>query len=184
MHNPEHPVYIISKGRADSMITSKSLSRMKVPHYIIIEPQDETLYENALDTFNIRQWVTLIVAPFSNHGDGPGRARNYAWDHSISIGAEKHWVMDDNISDFYRLHKNLRIRVESGILFYICEQFIDRFENVPVSGLQYRFFIAPNQKYPPFVKNTRIYSCLLIDNACKHRWRGRYNEDTILSLDA
>ena len=47
MHNPEHPVYIISKGRADSMITSKSLSRMKVPHYIIIEPQDETLYENA-----------------------------------------------------------------------------------------------------------------------------------------
>jgi len=165
------------------MITSKSLSRMKVPHYIIIEPQDEMLYEKALDTFNIRPWVTLIVAPFSNHGDGPGRARNYAWDHSISIGAEKHWVMDDNISDFYRLHKNQRIRVESGILFYICEQFIDRFENVPVSGLQYRFFIAPNQKYPPFVKNTRIYSCLLIDNACKHRWRGRYNEDTILSLD-
>ena len=183
MHNPEHPVYIISKGRADSMITSKSLSRMKVPHYIIIEPQDEIPYEKALDTFNIRPWVTLIVAPFSNHGDGPGRARNYAWDHSISIGAEKHWVMDDNISDFYRLHKNQRIRVESGILFYICEQFIDRFENVPVSGLQYRFFIAPNQKYPPFVKNTRIYSCLLIDNACKHRWRGRYNEDTILSLD-
>ena len=54
MHNPEHPVYIISKGRADSMITSRSLSRMKVPHYIIIEPQDETLYEKALDTFNIR----------------------------------------------------------------------------------------------------------------------------------
>ena len=48
MHNPEHPVYIISKGRADSMITSRSLSRMKVPHYIIIEPQDETLYEKAL----------------------------------------------------------------------------------------------------------------------------------------
>ena len=88
MHNPEHPVYIISKGRADSMITSRSLSRMKVPHYIIIEPQDETLYEKALNTFNIRPWVTLIVAPFSNHGDGPGRARNYAWDHSISIGAE------------------------------------------------------------------------------------------------
>ena len=124
MHNPEHPVYIISKGRADSMITSKSLSRMKVPHYIIIEPQDETPYENALDKFNIRPWVTLIVAPFSNHGDGPGRARNYAWDHSISIGAEKHWVMDDNISDFYRLHNNQRIRVESGVLFYIANSLL------------------------------------------------------------
>ena len=105
--NPEHPVYIVSKGRADTMITSRSLSRMKVPHYIIIEPQDEEPYEKALDAFNIRHWVTLIVAPFSNHGDGPGRARNYAWDHAISIGAKKHWVMDDNIGDFYRLHKSL-----------------------------------------------------------------------------
>ena len=35
---------------------------------------------------------------------------------------------------------------------------------------------------PPYVKNTRIYSTLLIDNACKYRWRGRYNEDTDLSL--
>jgi len=183
MTNPVNPIYIVSKGRADSMITSRSLSRMKVPHYIVIEPQDENSYEKALDNFKIRDYVTLIIAPFSNHGDGPGRARNYAWDHAISIGADKHWVMDDNISDFYRLHKNQRIRVESGIMFKICEDFIDRFENVPVSGLQYRFFVAPNQKYPPYVKNTRIYSCLLIDNNCKHRWRGRYNEDTILSLD-
>jgi hypothetical protein len=182
MTNPTHPVYIVSKGRSDSMITSKSLSRMKVPHYIVIEPQDEESYDKALDNFNIRDYVTLIVAPFSNHGDGPGRARNFAWDHSISIGAEKHWVLDDNISDFYRLHKNERIRVESGVIFKAAEDFIDRFENVPISGFQYRFFIAANQKYPPYVKNTRIYSTLLISNDCKHRWRGRYNEDTDICL--
>ena len=180
--NPDHPVYIVSKGRADTMITSKSLSRMKVPHYIVIEPQDHKSYDKALDTFNIRDYVTLLVAPFSNHGDGPGRARNYAWDHAISIGAEKHWVLDDNIADFYRLNENKRIRVESGVIFYAAEQFIDRFENVPISGFQYRFFIAPNQKYPPYVKNTRIYSTLLISNDCKHRWRGRYNEDTDICL--
>ena len=182
MINPDHPVYIVSKGRSDTMITSKSLSRMKVPHYIVIEPQDLKDYDKALDTFNIRDYVTLLVAPFSNHGDGPGRARNWAWDHSISIGAEKHWVLDDNIADFYRLHENKRIRVESGAIFYAAEQFIDRFENVPISGFQYRFFIAPNQKYPPYVKNTRIYSTLLISNDCKHRWRGRYNEDTDICL--
>jgi hypothetical protein len=182
MTNPTHPVYIVSKGRSDTMITSKSLSRMKVNHYIVIEPQDEEAYDKALDKFNIRDYVTLIVAPFSNHGDGPGRARNFAWDHSISIGAEKHWVLDDNISDFYRLHQNYRIRVESGVIFKAAEDFIDRFENVPISGFQYRFFIAPNQSYPPYVKNTRIYSTLLIDNNCKHRWRGRYNEDTDICL--
>ena len=182
MTNPKHPVYIISKGRSESMLTSRSLARMKVPHYIAIEPQDEDLYEEALDKFKIRPYVTLLVAPFSNHGDGPGRARNWCWDHSISIGAEKHWVLDDNIADFYRLHKNKRVRVESGAIFRAAEDFVDRYENVPIAGFQYRFFIAPNSKYPPYVKNTRIYSTLLIDNNCKHRWRGRYNEDTDICL--
>ena len=183
MTNPEHPVYIISKGRHESMITSRSLSKIGVPHYIAIEPQDLENYEKALDKFNIREWVTLLVAPFSNHGDGPGRARNWCWDHAISIGAEKHWVMDDNIADFYRWHKNKRIRVGSGAIFKAAEDFINRFENVPISGFQYRFFISPNDhKKPAFLANTRVYSCLLIDNKCKHRWRGRYNEDTDLSL--
>ena len=180
--NPTHPVYIISKGRHESMLTSRSLARMKIPHYIAIEPQDEANYEKALDEFKIRPYVTLLIAPFSNHGDGPGRARNWCWDHAIEIGAEKHWVLDDNISDFYRLHKNKRYRVESGAIFKAAEDFVDRYSNVPISGFQYRFFIAPNTEYPPYVINTRIYSCLLISNDCKHRWRGRYNEDTDICL--
>lgn len=180
--NPEHPVYIISKGRHESMFTSRSLARMKVPHYIAIEPQDEEKYEKALDIFGIRKYVTLLIAPFSNHGDGPGRARNWCWDHSISIGADSHWVLDDNINDFYRYNNNIRIRVESGVFFKVMEDFVDRYDNVYIAGPQYRFFIAPDQKYPPYVANTRIYSCLLIRNDCKHRWRGRYNEDTDICL--
>ena len=91
--------------------------------------------------------------------------------------------MDDNITDFYRLHQNVRIRVGSGVCFKIMEDFVDRYTNVKIAGPQYRFFCAPNQKYPPYVKNTRIYSCLLIENDCKHRWRGRYNEDTDICLN-
>jgi hypothetical protein len=179
---PVNPIYIVSKGRADTMLTSRALSRMKVPHFITIEPQDEEPYERALDTFGIRPYVTLLLLPFSNHGDGPGRARNWAWDHAIALGAEKHWVLDDNIESFYRLHENHRYRVETGAIFKAAEDFIDRYENVPVSGFQYRFFCASNQSYPPYVVNTRIYSTLLIENTCLHRWRGRYNEDTDLSL--
>ena len=37
-------------------------------------------------------------------------------------------------------------------------------------------------KTPAFVMNTRIYSFLLIRNDIPYRWRGRYNEDTDLSL--
>ena len=151
MTNPKYPVYIISKGRHESMFTSRSLARMKVPHYISIEPQDSENYENALDNFGIRKYVTLLILPFSNHGDGPGRARNWCWDHAIALGADRHWVLDDNISDFYRLNENQRIRVESGAIFRAAEDFVDRYENVPISGFQYRFFIAPNSKYPPYV---------------------------------
>lgn len=181
-HVPKYPIGIVSKGRADSMFTSRSLSRMKVHHYIVIEPQDYDDYDKALDIFDIRKYVTLIVAPFSNHGDGPGRARNYFWDYTTTIGAEKHWILDDNISDFYRLNKNMRIRVESGAIFKAAEDFVDRYENVPISGFQYRFFIAPNSAYPAYVANTRIYSTLLISNDCKFKWRGRYNEDTDICL--
>lgn len=182
MTNPINPVYIASKGRYDSMITSKSLTRMKIPHYIAIEPQEYESYSEALDKFSLNDYATLLKLPFSNHGNGPGPARNWCWDHSISLNHKYHWILDDNIADFYRLHKNQRIRVESGVIFKAAEDFIDRYENIPVSGFQYRFFIAPNQKYPPYVLNTRIYSCILIRNDCKHKWRGRYNEDTDLSL--
>lgn len=181
--NARFPIFIVSKGRQDSMFTSRSLANMKAPHYIAIEPQDEEPYEEALDYFGIRDYVTLLILPFSNHGDGPGRARNWCWDYSMDVlDASRHWVMDDNIQDFYRLHRNQRIRVGSGVCFRIMEDFVDRYTNVKIAGPQYRFFCAPNQKYPPYVANTRIYSCLLIENDCKYKWRGRYNEDTDICL--
>lgn len=180
--NPKHPIYIISKNRSSTMYTSRSLAKMKVYHYIAIEPQDLEAYTKSLETFNINPYATLLVLPFSNHGKGSGPARNWCWDHAIQNSHEYHWILDDNIQDFYRMHNNKRIRVKSGVIFRVAEDFVERFENVPVSGFQYRFFCAPDQSYPAFVKNTRIFSCILIRNDCKHRWRGRYNEDVDLSL--
>jgi hypothetical protein len=174
--NPKYPVYIVSKDRADTRFTSKTLERLGVPYYIVIEKQDYDAYSVVIDKSKI------LVAPFSNHGDGPGRARNLCWDHAKAMGAKRHWVLDDNIDGFYRLHQNKRIRVADGGIFRIAEDFVDRFENIKIAGFNYRFFVAEKSTYPPFVLNTRIYSCLLIDNACRHRWRGRYNEDTDLSL--
>lgn len=176
-HNPKYPIYIVSKGRGDSRLTSRCLERIRVPYYVAIEPQDYDEYACVIDE------KKLLVLPFSNHGDGPGRARNWCWDHSMKNGFKRHWVMDDNITDFYRLHNNRKLPVGDGGMFRVIEEFVDRFENVPLSGLQYDFFTIDKSPYPPFVLNTRIYSVLLIENSCPVRWRGRYNEDTILSLD-
>ena len=62
--------------------------------------------------------------------------------------------------------------------------FVDRYENVALSGLQYFMFIPRKAKIPPFYLNTRIYSCILIKNDLSYRWRGKYNDDTDLSIRA
>jgi hypothetical protein len=63
------------------------------------------------------------------------------------------------------------------------EDFVLRYENVAMAGPNYTMFAPSRNKFPPFITNTRIYSCNLIRNDVPFRWRGRYNEDTILSLD-
>jgi len=174
--NPKYPVYIISKGRWESRLTSKALERMKVPYHIVIEPQEYDQYASVIDKNKI------LTLPFSNLSQGSIPARNWVWEHSISIKAKKHWILDDNIYDFYRLNRNKRNIVQTGTIFKCCEDFTDRYENVKISGMNYRFFVVATEPYPPYYVNTRVYSCILIDNSVKHRWRGRYNEDTDLCL--
>jgi hypothetical protein len=113
---------------------------------------------------------------------GPGPARNFAWDHSIKNGYEWHWVMDDNIESFKRLNDNKKVVCVDGTIFYCAEEFVLRYKNIAQAGLQYTKFCPWYDDRPPFKLNTRIYSCLLIRNDIPYRWRGRYNEDTDLSL--
>lgn len=179
--NPQFPIYIVSKGRWDSRLTSKALERMRVPYRIVIEPQEFDQYAAAIDP------AKILTLPFSNLGLGSIPARNWVWEHSISEGHQRHWILDDNISSFRRYNHNQRIRVNDGTTFRAIEDFILRYENVALAGMQYRFFAGSTSKlitgfYQPFYLNTRIYSCILVDNALSFRWRGRYNEDTDLSL--
>ena len=172
----KYPIYVISKGRWESRLTSKALERMKAEYRIVVEPQEYENYAKYIDKKKI------LVLPFSNLGQGSIPARNWVWEHAISEKSKKHWILDDNIYDFYRLNKNKRHIVQTPVIFRCCEDFTERYENVPISGMNYRFFVVATEKYPPFYVNTRVYSCILIDNSIKHRWRGRYNEDTDICL--
>jgi hypothetical protein len=175
-HQPKYPIYIISKGRADTRLTSKALELLKVPYYIAVEEHEYDAYCAVIDP------AKVLKLPFSNHGKGSGVARNWVWEHSIANGFDRHWILDDNIKEFWRFHHNQRIRVQSGSFFRACEDFCDRYENIGLAGLQYKFFCMDNYHHPPFIQNTRLMSCILIDNKMEHRWRGKYNEDVDLSL--
>lgn len=174
--NPKYPIYIISKGRWESRITSRALEGMLVPYRIVIEPQEFSSYASVINPQKI------LTLPFSNLGHGSIPARNWVWEHAIQEGHGRHWIMDDNLSAFYRLNQNIKAKVASGVILRCAEDFIDRYENVPMAGLQYESFAPRRQKHRPFIPNTRIYSCILLSNSIRHRWRGRYNEDTDLSL--
>ena len=182
-------MYIVSKGRWETRYTSIALERLGLPYWIIVEDQE---YDNYADVIHPDKILVLPQQYLDDYdtcddlGDskskGPGSARNFAWQHAIDIGAKRHWVMDDNINSFQRLNQNLMCKVTNGAMFKACEDFVDRYTNVYLAGPAYDFFAIAKTVMPPFVKNTRIYSVLLIQNDMPYRWRGRYNEDTDLSL--
>jgi hypothetical protein len=176
--NPKYPVYIISKGRADTRLTAKALQAMNVPFTIVVEPQEFDKYAAVIPEHSI------AVLPFSNLGLGSIPARNWVWDHATASGSRRHWILDDNIEGFYRLNHNLKTPAADGTCFYAAETFVDRYENVVKAGFNYFMFASRKTVMPPFYLNTRVYSCILLENdeQAPYRWRGRYNEDTDLSL--
>jgi len=192
--NPQFPLYIPSKGRSEYMITSKYLTYMGVKHNVVVEPSQMDDYRKAIKSMDLLATAVELDLSYKekyelcdNHGltksTGPGPARNFAWDHSKSNGYNWHWVMDDNIRSFRRLNKNEKIKVTNGSLFTAMEDFCLRYENVSMAGPNYYMFAPSRVKQPPFITNTRIYSCNFIRNDVPFRWRGRYNEDTIMSID-
>lgn len=191
---PQFPLYIPSKGRSEYMITSKALTAMGVRHFIVVEPEQVKDYERAVQVMGLLTNVLPLDMSYKNKYEtcdklgltkstGPGPARNFAWDHSISNGYAWHWVMDDNIKAFRRMTKLERVKCNHPGFWQAMEDFCLRYKNIAMAGPDYAMFAFAATKQPPFIVNTRIYSCNLIRNNTGFRWRGRYNEDTIMSLD-
>lgn len=173
---PRYPIYIPSKGRADICVTAKFLLRDHIPFRLVIEPQE---YQQYADAFGEDK---LLQLPFSNLGLGSIPARNWIWEHAVSAGHKRHWILDDNIWRLMRRISGKKIGCHAGIALAVTEDFIERYENVAIAGLNYDFFAPREENLPPYYLNVHVYSCLLILNFLPYRWRGRYNEDTDLCL--
>jgi hypothetical protein len=151
---------------------------MGIDFKIVIEPSESVDY---LKNFESKY---LHIAPenFSARGMGSIPVRNYVLNLSKKNGEKKHWILDDNIEGFNRLNRNTKFVVKNDSIFRACEDFTDRFKNIALSGMNYYCFAKSTDNVPQFQINTRIYSCILFNNDIPFEWRGRYNEDTDLSL--
>lgn len=173
----KYPIYIPTKGRFESRKTISALLEMGADFKVVIEPQEFDLYKTILKDENI------LVLPFSKPDESSQlvMARNWIKDHSIKCGFKRHWQFDDNIKSFYRLNNNKRHKVLSPVIFRIIEDFVDRYTNIAMAGLNYMCFAIPDGR-PPYILNSRVYSMSLVNNELDYKWRGIYNDDTDICL--
>lgn len=174
-HKITHPIYIISKGRADRQLTAKALLAEDIDFRVVVEAEEADAYREHVGDDKV------LVLPFSNLGKGSYPARNFCWEHAAQNGHDWHWLFDDNIYCFTRLNKGKRKRTSARLALHTLEAFADRYENLGIIGFNYRYFVTKETK-KPFVVNTHVYSGMLIRNDMKYRWRLRFNEDVDLCL--
>jgi len=186
------PIFIPSKGRWDNGLTWHALDEMGVNRYrVIVEPQEYDLYrkvlpENKLLVLDMnfkREYETCDNIPYDENPQvGSGAARNFGWHTAKQEGAPWHWIIDDNIKRFFLYNDNTKLNAKFDT-FACIERFVDNYTNVTMAGMQYAMFVPRKQKHNPLVINTRIFSCNLIKTNSPFKWRGRFNEDVILSMD-
>jgi len=176
-----YPVFIPSKGRWESRFTIKAFDRVGFTNYkVVVEPQQYDFYASVIDSDKI------IVLPHTDKG--LVATRNWIWDYAESLGVEKFWTFDDNIKAFWRWNKNSKVELDGYSFLSVIEDFVDRYENVPIAGMNYYMFIKSRYPDTPIRMNTRVYSNMLIDTFAKtpdgipYRNEGFYNDDTDLCL--
>ena len=57
--SPKYPIYVISKGRWQSRLTSKALEEMDQDYKIVVEPSEYNKYANVINKRKILQ-LSLI----------------------------------------------------------------------------------------------------------------------------
>jgi len=173
-----YPIYIMSKGRSDMPFTALRLSEMKCPFFFVVENTEVKKYKKL-------GLGEVLVLPFHDLGQGSIPARNWIWEHAKKNKQARHWVMDDNVSVFYRMNYNRRIPAQTSAIFRCIEDWADRYTNIAFCGPHNKAFaVEVDGGQPALTLNTRIYSMILVNTDLPYRWRGRYNEDTDICIRA
>jgi hypothetical protein len=179
-NHPRYTIYIPSKGRADNLLTGKCFDKAGVDYKVVVEPSQRDAYENA------GYGEKLLILP--KNGMGLVYSRNWITDYSRALGEDRHWQIDDDIRDIWRIYRGFRLRCSARAAFSAAEDFADRYENVALLSLNSLFFIMVSRgghvgsSFPPFYLNHRCYTCILFLNSLPNRWRPPNNEDADMSL--
>lgn len=166
-----YPVYIPSKGRAETCLTPRFLERDGVPFRLVVEAPEAGAYAARFGADRV------LVLPHVNQG--LSASRNFIKAHARATGAERHWQIDDNIRSLRSWQDGHKRRCPSPPVFEHIEDFVDRWSNVAIAGLRH---LANSNLSRPYSLNLQVYSCVLVTTETPFVWRKGPPEDTDYAL--
>ena len=182
---PRYPVWIPSKGRHEwtRALAARWLAQEHVPFRLAVESKEVGAYTELVDRLGLDRDVVVDIG-YSDRGEGAAPARNLIRGWAEATGAARHWQIDDNCHGMWRWYQRRRVPMAAGLGMRLIEDFTDRYENVALSGPTYVFFQNAARVPKPFTTNVHVYSFTLINHEFKAQWRGPYNADTDICLQA
>lgn len=191
----KYPIFVISKGRYNvelnkkliyqAPLTIKYLEKCNIDYKIIVEKQEYQEYCKSINKENI----IILPDEYMNKNQGSIPVRNFVHHYNLKNKNHAYWILDDNIRNYIYNDNDERFKITDGLAFRLNENILDNHQNLYLTGHQYKMFIMPKQSITPIISNhTRVYSSILIKtdipviNENNDIWRGKYNEDTDLSL--
>ena len=166
----KYPIYVPSKSRSEIKLTTKCLEN--IPFYVVIEPQDADDYR--------KEYSEDKLVILEKNDQGISYVRNACKKHSMSIGADYHWQIDDNIKDFRIRENNKNVITNTKNLLSAIENYISHFDNIGICSPSHTMFAFAKNNHISI--NRQAYSCVLINNNLDIWYRHPCVEDTDYSM--
>lgn len=187
----KYPINILSYGRYNENKTSKFLLKCKIEHYIFVENCEYDLYIN--EYYNkLNQEEQNLVNIINTNNDfhllnlGGSPVRNYILDFWLNRNfkdIDRIWLLDDNINYYNRYNKGNKNKIYSDLIFSSIEKYIESYDNVGVCSHNLNNHINAEESRPIIVKNGKHYSSMLLLTDKQFRFKHKYNEDVLISID-
>jgi len=184
--SPKYPIYVISYKRFNKKdcLTPKFLEKMNLPYYICIRRDQKEDYKKFLTEQGWTNWTILLC---NSNELGSTIQRNTCWEHSVSSGFKKFWLLDDNMEGWTYFNELKQVNINSPLCFTLLEDLIDNTNGkVGIISHNYTSDVPDGELRNPIQFNCKNYSSLLINtellDPLNIKFRLLYNEDVDLTL--
>lgn len=176
----KYPIAILSFGRYnDYGRTHKLLTKLKIFHYLFVEPFEYELYNEWYDPRYCKLHKASEDFHLQNMGSTP--MRNYILDYLKD--QKRVWMLDDNIKCYKRLYRGVKNTIEDAEIFTSIENYIEYYDNVGIVSHNFNPFVVEGGCRNIICKNGKCYSSMLIPTDPEIRFKHKHQEDNFISIE-